>query len=107
MIGGDHIIGQDAAVAPAAHAQAVRIGHAALDDVIDARLQILHFIVAPVGRDGPGILAAAAGAAAIIHGQHRVAVGGEPLCLCAEGVLILPVGTAVDAQQQRDLLPAT
>ena len=100
---GDHVVGQDAAVAPAADAELVRIGDAHLDDLIDHRLEIVDFVVAPVGPDRSRELRAAPGAAAVVDREHRVAVGGEPLPLEREAVLILTVRAAVNPQQHRDL----
>src|ERR1051326_813015 len=44
----DQVVGKDTAITPAADTESIRIGDAHLDDVIDAREQILNFIVAPV-----------------------------------------------------------
>ena len=103
MVLGDDGIGEDAAVAPAAHAEAVGIGQPDGDHVIHGGLEIQHLFVAPVGGDRDLVFFAAARAAAVIHIHHHVAVGGEQLALEIEGVGILSVGTAVDAQQRRVL----
>src|SRR5260370_26685974 len=50
-----------------------------------------------------GVVRAAAWAAAIVLRQHRIAVRREHLALEAERMLILPVRSAVDAQEQRNL----
>ena len=102
-VGRDHVVGQNGAVAPSANAQPLRIGDAHLDDLIDAGFQILHFIVSPIGEDGARKLLPASRAAAIIHRQHRVSVGREPLLLGAERMRVLPVRSAMNAQQQRNL----
>ena len=52
-VGGDHVIGQDSAVAPAADAQTIRIGDAHGDDAVDAGFKILHFIDDPSRRRWP------------------------------------------------------
>src|SRR5262245_59304911 len=79
IVAGDHVIGQDAAVAPTADAQTIRIGHAHLDDVINARLQVFDFIMTPVGEDRARELLSTTRAAAIVHGQYRVPVRRKEL----------------------------
>ena len=71
-VAGNHVIRQDAAVAPSADAELVGIGDAHLDDMIDSGLQILDFVMAPVGKNSPRILCAAARTAAIVHCQHGI-----------------------------------
>ena len=61
--------------------------------MIDARLQVLDFIVSPIGENGARVLLPAAGAAAIVDRQNRVSIRGEPLPLQAETVRILAVRT--------------
>src|SRR5262245_15270131 len=84
IVAGDQVIGQDAAIAPTADAQPIWISHPHLDDVIDARLQVLDFVMTPVGEDRARELLPSAGAAAIIHGQDRVSIGREELPLQTE-----------------------
>ena len=67
--------------------------------------QVDDFLAAPVREDRLLERAAAAVAAAVVHRDDDVAVGGEELALEAERVLVLAVGTAVDPQQRRILLP--
>ncbi len=59
-VGGDHVIRQNGAVTPAAHAQPRWVRHARADDIIDAGFEIFHFIVAPVGENRARILLARA-----------------------------------------------
>ena len=63
--------------------------------------QVDDLLVAPVRVNGLLERAAAAVAAAVVHGHHRVTVGGEQLPFEAERMLVLPVRPAVDAQQGR------
>ena len=72
-------------------------------DVVHRAEQVDDFLVAPVGEDRLLVRAAAAVAAAIVHRDDDVAVGGEQLALEAERVLVLAVRAAVDAQQRRIL----
>src|SRR5207248_11530097 len=83
----------------------VGIGGTHLDYVIDASLQILDFVMTPVGENCTRVLLSATGAATIVHSQHSVAVCREPLPFSMEGVCVLSVRTAVNAQQQRNLGP--
>src|SRR3989442_3021877 len=71
--------------------------------MIDARFQVLDFVVAPVGKNRARIFLAAAGTAAIVYCQDCVAVGGEKLALETKRMLVLSVWATVNAQQQRDL----
>ena len=100
-VGGDRVVGQDPAVAPAADAEPIGIDEAELLDVIHRAQQIDDFLVAPVGEDRLLVGAAAPVAAAVVHGDDDVAVGGEELALEVERVLVLPVRAAVDPQQRR------
>ncbi len=50
---GDRRVGQNAAVAPAADPEPVRIGHAEPHGLLHAGEQIVHFLVAPVGENAP------------------------------------------------------
>ena len=88
----DHVIGEDAAVAPAAHAKTVGIGHAFGDHAVDAGLQIFHFIMPPIGGDGSLVFGAAAVAAAIIHAQDGIAVSSELLRFEVEACASWPLG---------------
>src|SRR6185295_8276176 len=47
----DHVVCQDAAVTPTTNAEAIRVSDTDLNNVIDASLKILNFIVSPVGKD--------------------------------------------------------
>src|SRR4051812_38356679 len=46
-VGGDHVVGEDAAVAPAANAKTVRVGNAALNGVVSGRQHVCHVDSAP------------------------------------------------------------
>ena len=83
-VGGDHVVSQNSAVAPAADSQAIRIGDAHGDHVLDAGLQIFDFVMTPVRKDRTRIFLPASGAAAIVHCQHCITVRGEHLALDAE-----------------------
>ena len=50
-VAGDGVVGKDAAVAPAANAQAVWIGIAFLHRFIHGGQQVFHFMMTPVGKD--------------------------------------------------------
>src|ERR1051326_8910951 len=63
-------------------------------------LQIHDLFVAPISGDDGLIFFTAARAAAIVHRDDYVAVGREQLALEVEGVLILPVWPAVNAQER-------
>src|SRR5262249_9304016 len=99
----DHVVGEDAAVTPAADAEPGRIGDPQLHDLIDRGLQIVDLIVAPVGGDRLRELRPASGAPAIVHRQDGVAVRREPLPLEAEGMLVLRVRAAMNPEQHRNL----
>jgi len=64
--------------------------------------QILDLVMPPVGKNRARVLLTPAGAAAIVHRQHCVAVSRKHLPLDTERMLILTVRSTVDAQQQRD-----
>ena len=99
---GDGVVGEDAAVAPAGDGEAIGIGDADGDGFVDAGEQVFDFVVAPVGGDGLGVVLAAAGAAAVVHVELGVALGGEPLAQEVEAVLVLSVGAAVDEEDHGD-----
>src|SRR6185437_6223605 len=71
------------------------------DYVVDSRFQIHDFVVTPVGENRALEFLPATGTAAIVDVEHGVAIGRENLALKTEGVRVLPVGAAVNAQQQR------
>ena len=80
--------------------------------MVDARQQVLHFLVSPVREDRRLPRLSASGTAAIVHCQHEVAGGGEKLTLerrqpdaGVEQMLVLAIGAAVNAQNQR--IPST
>ena len=83
---GDRVVGEDAAVAPASDGEAIGIGNTHRDSLIDAGQQIFDFEVAPVGGDRLGVVLPAAGAAAVVHVELGVALGGEPLAQEVEAV---------------------
>jgi len=76
-IRGDGVVGQDAAIAPAADRQSITVRNAPTDQVVDTGQQVLHFLVAPIGNDGLRICGAAAAAATIVDPQHHVALRRE------------------------------
>jgi hypothetical protein len=80
-VAGDEVIGQQAAVTPATHAESRRVGQPRGDGVVDSREEIGHLLVAPIREYAARELAAAAGAAAIINREHDVAMGCEQLPL--------------------------
>ena len=67
-------VGQDAAVAPAADAEAVGVGDARRDHVVDRRHHVLEVLVPPVRPDRAAEGGAAARRAARVGGDHGVAV---------------------------------
>src|SRR5262249_20804620 len=79
-----HAIRQDAAVAPASAAQPVRIRDSHLHNVIYTCLQLLSFVMSPVGENRPRVFLASSRAAAVVDSQHRVSISGEPLALNTE-----------------------
>src|SRR5213076_237236 len=97
-ISSDHVVSQDAAIAPTANTQAIGIGDAHRNHVIDAGLQVLDFVMTPVGKNRTRVFLAAARAATIVYRQHGVAIRREHLALDAERMLILPVRSTVNAQ---------
>ena len=79
---------------------AIRIDEAELLHVVHGAEEVDDFLVAPVGEDRFLIRAAAAVAAAIVHRDDDVAVGGKELALEVERVLVLAVRAAMDAEQR-------
>ena len=73
----DGVVGEDAAVAPAADAEAVGIGDPEGYDIVDAGQEIDDLLASPVGEDGRLEGLVAAGAAAVVDVQDGIAVGGE------------------------------
>src|SRR5215510_10986093 len=59
-VGRDDVVRQDSAITPTAHSQAIRIGNAHRDHMIDAGEQVFDFVMAPVSKDRAGILLTAA-----------------------------------------------
>ena len=101
----DDVVGEDPAVAPAAHAEAVGVGDARPDHVVDGRHDVLVVLVPPVRPDGAAVGGAAARRAARVGGDHGVAVPGEHLPLELEGGGELVGGAAVDPQDGGHALP--
>src|SRR5690606_6783119 len=91
----------DAAVAPAAEAEAVRVGDTLLDHVVRAGQQVDDAGFGPVGEQRFFPLPPAPGAAAVVRREHDVAGAREELPLEVELVGILAVRAAVDAQERR------
>ena len=102
-VGGNRVVGEDAAVAPAADAQSIGIGDAGRDRPVHSGQQIDDLEVAPVGVDGLLVLRAAPGSATVVHLQHGVAVGRQDLADLVEAVVVLSVGSAVNPEDQREL----
>ena len=50
-VGGDHVIGQDSAITPAADAQSLGIGDAQSDCMINSCFQIFDFVMTPVRKN--------------------------------------------------------
>src|SRR5690606_37585922 len=101
LVGGNRVVGQNAAVTPSPDAQAGRIGNAFTDRPVHAREQVHDLQVAPVGVDGLLVSGPPAGAAAVVHLQDGVAAGGKDLPDRVERVVVLPVGATVDPQDER------
>ena len=102
IVRGNDVIGKNAAVAPAAHTQAIGISDTHGNHVVHAGEQVLHFVIAPVGKDRARKFLAPARAAPIVHRQYCIAVRGEHLPLSGKGMLILAIRAAMNPQQQRD-----
>ena len=95
---GDDVVGEDAAVRPAAHAQAVGVGPALFDGVVDARHHVLEVGVAPVRPQRRREVLSVTRRAARVGAHDHVAVGREELRLELEGVAVLRDGAPMDAQ---------
>ena len=79
---------------PAADAEAVGIGDSLFHGFVDTGEKIDDLLVAPVTKDGLLVGGVAAGAAAVVHVEHGIALGGEELPLGFELVIVLPVGAS-------------
>ena len=102
-VGRNRVIGQDAAVAPPANAKAVRVDPGHLLKRVHGAEQVDHFLVAPVGENRLLKRIPAAVAAAVVHRDDDIAVGGKQLPLEVERVRVLAIGSAVDPQEDRIL----
>ena len=102
----DHHVGEDAAIAPAAHAEAVGIRHAHSHDVVGCRHDVLEVLVSPVRPDRAAVGGAPAGGAPWVRGDHGIAARGEDLPLELEGGRELVGGPAVDPEDGRQPLAA-
>ena len=51
-VAGDHVVGQKAAVAPAANPQSLGIGDTCRNEMIDTGQHVGDLEIAPVGKDG-------------------------------------------------------
>ncbi|MBA7616842.1 hypothetical protein ES703_24142 [subsurface metagenome] len=98
---GDHVVGQLAAVRPAADPEPVGVAVSPCNHVVDRRHHVLvgdPFQVLPSGHaEG---LAIAGGAARVGH-HHHVARSCEELTLETEAVVVLRLGPAVDLEHHR------
>ncbi len=101
----DDVVGQDAAVAPAADAEPIGVGDSRPDDVVDGRHHVLVVLVPPVGPDRAAVRGSPARRAARVRGDDGVAVRGEHLPLELERGRVLVGGPAVDPQDRGDALP--
>jgi hypothetical protein len=104
-VAGDHVVGREAAVAPAADPQAIGIGDALRDGVIGGGQDIVDLESSPVGEDRLLELRPAPGAAAVVHVDDRVTVCGEDLPLEGKGMCVLGGGATVNPEQ-RGIAPA-
>jgi len=92
MAPGDDGVGEDAAVAPAAHTQKVGVGQPDGDHISMAASRSRTSLLPQSAEIAVWYFFAAARAAAVVHVHHHVAVGGEELPLKTEGVRVLPLG---------------
>src|ERR1700678_1841020 len=95
------VIGQDAAVPPAAYREPIRVRDSSRHQVIDAGQEVLDFLVAPIGEYGLLEIDGSAAAASIVDAQDDIALGREHLrleliAIQNQGVLVLAIGAAVD-----------
>ena len=100
---GDHVVGEHAAVGPAADRQSVGVGIAAGDGVVDRGHHVVEVLVAPGLPDRGREVLAVAGRAARVGHDHDVAGAGEELALEVEAEVVLHHRPAVDAQHRRDI----
>ena len=103
---GDHVIGEDPAVGPAAHAQPLGVGEPVRDRVIDGGHDVIEILVAPIRPDRLAVVLTVAGGPARVGKDDRVPPRGEQLGLEVESVAVLRDGAAVDPQQRRAGGPA-
>src|SRR5262249_30409955 len=92
----DGVIGEDAAVAPAADTEAVGISVALLDGFVDAGEQVFDFMMTPVGEDSLRIVASAAPASPRSGVGHGESPNRAELALKGEAVRVLSVGSSVN-----------
>ena len=97
-VASDQVVGENTAVAPAPNSHLVRVGNSKLYDVVDTGVQVDHFLVAPVPGNTDCVLLAASATAPVIYIQDSISGGGEELLLHPESMLILAIGTTVNAQ---------
>src|SRR5579862_8954046 len=102
MIGCNHIVRQNAAVAPAADAHMLRVSDTDFYYVVNPGFEVGDFMIAPVAGDRPREFPPAPRAAPVVYVQHGIAVRSEHLTLHSEVILVLPIGAAVDAQDERN-----
>ena len=105
LVAGNNLVGQDAPVAPAAHAQPLGVGHALRHGVVYHGQHVVGVLVAPIGINGLAVGQAPARAAARIGRHHGKTVGGEVLPLKRKPVVKLGHRPAVNAQQRGVLAP--
>ena len=100
LIGRNRVVGGNAAVAPAANSQPIRISNALPNRFVNRTKQIHDFEVAPVGVDGLLIRIATTRAASVVDRQHDIAVRRQQLAIEAERVLVLSIRSTVDDEQR-------
>ena len=97
----DDVVGEDAAVAPAADAEPIGIGDAHRDRRVDRRHHVVVVLVAPVGEDRAAEVAAVARRAARVGGDDGEALRGQHLPFEVEAGGVLADRAAVNAQDRR------
>src|SRR5205823_2727668 len=108
VLQGDEAVGQVAAVAPTHDGDAVRVGDALFDEVLDAGENVLDLDVVLVTDEVGDELVAVAGGPAVVGEQGGVAVGGEVQPAVVRVVVQVRVAgrgrPAVDADHERQLV---
>ena len=103
-IGGDEVVGEDAAITPAGDAEVVGVGQSFLDEVVYRAMQVDYFLISPIGGYRFTEIDPAAATAAIIHGGYQVAGSGEDLPGQIKIECVLANRAAVDKEDEGQLL---